>query len=67
MMFGDNQVTVDHKKDGWYISFKYTDKRIIKLLEYTDIAIFNAREIENKYNNGDGKIKKPSIPIGVRM
>lgn len=64
-MFGDNQVSIDHKKDGWYISFKYTDKRIINLLDYADAAIYKAEMIENKYNTDEGK--KRSKPSGVRM
>jgi len=64
-MFGDNQVSIEHKKDGWYISLKFTDRRIISLLDYADAAIYKAEMVENKYNNNEErKSKKPS---GVRM
>ena len=65
MMFGDNQVTVEHKKDGWYISWKYTDRRILSLLDLADDAISRAEAVENKYNAAGGKKVKKSK--GVRM
>ena len=65
MMFGDNQITVEHKKDGWYISFKYTDRRIIGLLDLADAAIYKAEMVENKYNNAEDKHKKPKGVHGL--
>jgi len=56
-MFGGNEVTVDHKKDGWYISFKFTDKRILSLLEVSKDAIMLACDTEMFFNvcNDSGK------------
>lgn len=67
MMFGDNQVTVDHKKDGWYISFKYTDKRILNLLSYADKSIEIAKKIENKHIEDKKTKTKKKDNLGVRI
>ena len=60
-MLGDNVVNVDHKKEGWFISFKCTDKRIFKALDIAIAGIYKCQLAEDNANFEINEDKKKQL------